>query len=168
MGGAVSVTTRGYNARVRATLLCVGSVVMMALCSCFGLDGDATQRLDGPYLILNATPGSDTRLAYDLGDGASIGRVSPRVVALGADENHVIIKWRPDTLDESGNLRVPPPAPNDPALVRYFILERRLDGPHADRSACVRGPYREDEFANARTTLGVSPSLRFSQSFESE
>lgn len=100
------------------------------LAACFAGE-TPEQRLSGPYILLNAYAGGDTRLAYDLGRGSSIGRVSPVVIGAGADGSHVIVKRHPD-----GN----------PSVTEYYIIDRRRDGPHAEPSDCVVGPLDHDGF----------------------
>ena len=129
------------------------------------LFGEApARRLSGPYLLLNGY--SDTRLAYDLGKGSSIGRVSSRVVAAGADERHVIVKRVPD-----GPYEVHPRGPTLPDEVwtpdpEFYILDRSLDGPYVDPSACVFGPFDHDGFLRKRAEMNVSTNLRFTFSHD--
>lgn len=111
--------------------------------------GEPEEHVSGPYTVLNAYPGGPARLAYvfDPVQGSSIGRVSETVVAVGADANHVIVKRHPERNWD---------------VTEYYIIDRRLDGPYADRSVCVAGPFDRNRFHLERLARGVSPRLSFS------
>jgi hypothetical protein len=124
-------------------------LLSVTVLSCFWFEGPKV-RVSGPYVLLNAYAGGDTRLAYEFGNGSSIGRVSHTVVGAGADENHVIVMRHP-----GGNA----------AVTEYYIIDRRRDGAHVDPSVCVIGPLDREAFSARRRAANVSPALDFTITF---
>lgn len=100
------------------------------------------ERIDGPYVlsseILSASPGK--LVCYQKIKGGCELRVPPPVVRLGWDGNFISAAVRktgaPETLD-------------------YYYIVRDFDGPRADVSRVVRGPFDEAAFIEERRKHGV-------------
>lgn len=123
--------------------LCWLAAPSVAACSLFDYE---SHRLDGPYELVAIDEPSQMHLAYDIGDGVSVGRVPATVFAAGADARHVIAKRHPG---------------GDRTRTEWYILVRARDSASADPSASVVGPLTEAQFAAERERLGVAPSLEF-------
>ena len=128
---------------MRTRRLCCLALLGAGACSLFDYE---SHRIDGPYELVAIDVPSQMHLAYDIGDGASVGRVPATVFAAGADARHVIAKRHPD---------------GDRTRTEWYILVRAQDSASADPSASVIGPLTEAQFGAERKRLGVAPSLEF-------
>jgi hypothetical protein len=116
------------------------------LTGCDALSPD-TYWSSGDYeLIAIDTPGQ-MMLAVDLHNGGSIGIVGPTVFALGADDQHIVVKQHPAT-DHFGHF--------DQAVTRYFIVTR-IPGTVEEKKKGVRGPLSEDEFDRVAVSNSLPP-----------
>jgi hypothetical protein len=70
-------------------------------------------------------------------------RIGETVFAVGHDTSYIVAARHPS---------------NNRNVTEYFYLVRSLDGPNADRSASVRGPFDVGQFDMERTRLRL-PSL---------
>ncbi|MBN1254843.1 MAG: hypothetical protein JXA50_06175 [Deltaproteobacteria bacterium] len=103
---------------------------------------------DNYYVSIIDIP-EDRSLYYDLGDGSGIGRVNGGVIAVGWDNDHIIVEQYKD----NKNL--------------FYILEINKDSKYAVPSESVSGPFNETEFNEIRTKLNVDAKLGFSKRFSS-
>lgn len=92
---------------------------------------------DDPYFVLWLDSGDNVALYFDLGKDGAIGRVQPRVVAVGSNDNYVVVK-------QAGNHGV-----------NYFYLDRTKDHKFADPKESVFGPFSESEFDKKRMELNL-------------
>ena len=88
------------------------------------------EKIDGPYIVVAADVVEDRHLSYDLGDGASIGRVRATVVGVGHDRHYITVQRQPK---------------DAPQTTEYYYVVRELDGRHAPAEA-VKGPFDEATF----------------------
>ena len=117
------------------------SVLVLGLCSC----GQPVryEKIDGPYIVVAADVVEDRHLAYDLGNGASIGRVGATVIGIGHDLRYITVQRQPQSA---------------PQTIEYYYVVRDLDGPSAPTDA-VKGPFDESTFRAEVARLGL-PDLK--------
>lgn len=73
------------------------------------------------------------------------GRVAPQIIAVGANDHHVVVKQKRNS------------------TVSYYIIDHTKDNSHLDAKDVVLGPFTENEFAAAKERLNVSPELKLSR-----
>jgi hypothetical protein len=110
------------------------------LAGCHGVAHD--EQIDGPYHLLALDVDEEMHVAYDFGDGTSIGRIPATVFAAGSDSQYVVAARHPD---------------NDRSTTEYYYLVRALDGPLVDPSVTVRGPLDLSTFQSESERLGLPP-----------
>ena len=101
------------------------------------------EKVDGPYIVVAADVAEDRHLAYDLGDGASIGRVPATVIGVGHDDRYITVQRQPQAA---------------PQTIEYYYVVRDLDGRHASAEA-VKGPFDEPTFRAEVARLNL-PDLK--------
>ncbi len=90
-------------------------------------------------------------VAYDLGDGTEIGRISETVFAVGWDERYIVAKQHPK---------------NDRSVTNFYYLVVAYDSPYADPDVSVRGPFTSEEFARKQAELRLPSFKRTIKSLE--
>lgn len=90
---------------------------------------------DDPYVVLWLDTDDNVALYFDLGKDGAVGRVQPKVVAVGSDDNYVVVKQ----VGTRG--------------VNYFYLDRTKDHKLADPKDSVFGPFSESDFDKKRKDL---------------
>jgi len=79
-------------------------------------------------------------VSYDLGDGASIGRIGAKVFAVGWSKDFIVAKRHPA---------------KHRTVTEYFYLTRSADSKYSDPSVSVSGPFSEAEFNAGKKALGL-------------
>ena len=102
---------------------------------------------DHPYEVHWIDIGSNRTLAYSLGNGGSIGRVEPEVIAVGSNDSYVVAKQRSKTTK----------------IVSYFYIDREKDDKYYNRDKITKGPFNQKEFTEISNLLNLP---NFSESFE--
>jgi hypothetical protein len=95
------------------------------------------QKIDGPYRLVAIDVDEQMGVCYSIPD-ACIGRISETVFAVGHDPSYIVAARHPS---------------NNRNITEYFYLIRSMDGPNADPSASVRGPFNADQFELERARL---------------
>jgi hypothetical protein len=90
-------------------------------------------------------------LSYDLGNGASIGRIDYAVFEIGWDGRYVVAKQHPR---------------GDKAITNYFVVDVAADSANADPKLVVLGPYTADEFSSRTRDLKLPPFTKVLQSLK--
>lgn len=108
------------------------SMLFVLACSGFNYHEDVAEN----YSLIAVGDRSDLALYYR----DSSERVPATVVALGWDQNHVVAKC---SLESSGRAE------------RYFVVDRKKDGPHANPRDCVLGPLDSAQFLAQKQQLGL-------------
>jgi len=112
---------------------------MALLSGCFAFSA-YDKPIDGPYRLVAVDTMDQMSVAYDLGDGASIGRISATVFAVGWSKDFIVAKRHP-----AGNRTV----------TEYYYLTRSADSKYADPSVSVTGPLTEAAFSARKSALGL-------------
>jgi hypothetical protein len=121
------------------------ALLLLAACNmCVAYD----EELDGPYRLMAIDVREQMSVVYGSPDGSGTYRIGETVFAVGWDRRHLIAKRHPD---------------GDSTRTEYYVLEREKDSPTAPASASVRGPFDSVAFEQARQTLGVAPTVRFTR-----
>ncbi|MEZ5892922.1 MAG: hypothetical protein R3C58_07245 [Parvularculaceae bacterium] len=108
--------------------------ISLALAAC--VFDSRSMPIDGPYILIWIDTTDSTGISYDLGDGASIGRVPGRVIAYGANENFI-------TAQREG--------------YGYYYIDRASDHKYAEPSKVVFGPFERDRFEALTRELELPP-----------
>ena len=93
--------------------------------------------IDGPYRLVAIDVDEQMDVCYAIQD-ACVGRIGETVFAVGHDASYIVAARHPS---------------NNRKVTEYFYLVRSTDGPIADPSASVRGPYEADKFEAERIRL---------------
>jgi hypothetical protein len=96
----------------------------------FGCDAHR-ERLIGPYELVAIDTEDQMQVAYDLGNGDSVGRIPATVFSVGFNNRYLVAKQHPN-----GNRSV----------TTYWYLEIDRDKKYADSKESVRGPMDLKEF----------------------
>jgi hypothetical protein len=88
------------------------------------------QKIDGPYRLVAIDVDEQMAVCYSIQD-ACVGRISETVFAVGHDASYIVAARHPS---------------NNRKITEYFYLIRSMDGPLADPSASVRGPFDAETF----------------------
>ena len=91
----------------------------------------------GPYGLLWIDLTEDVRLSYDMGNGSWLGKVEPRVFAVGANSRHIVAKQHPGGAKNVTN---------------YFIIDLRVDSP---MNTGVIGPLTAEAFSEKSRDLAL-------------
>jgi len=121
----------------------ISAAALAALASCEKpVIGPIGAVIDGPYVLtgefIGTSPGKS--VCYQKLSGGCDPRIGPGVVQLGWDEDFVAAAVR---------------KPGEPDAVDYYYIVRDFDGPRADVTRVVRGPYDEKKFIEERRKHGV-------------
>lgn len=77
-------------------------------------------------------------MAYDLGDGASVGRIDATVFSVGWNTKYLVAARHPYSIRSK---------------TEYYYLIRALDAPYEDPDVSVRGPFDDRAFSRERGRL---------------
>lgn len=105
------------------------TIWMSALLSLLGCDFGVEWR-EGDYEVHWVDTASNRTLARSLGDGMSIGRVDPEVIAIGTNQDYIVAKRR----DLSGG------------SISYYVVDKRQDSKYLNMSEITEGPMSEKTF----------------------
>ncbi len=94
---------------------------------------------DKPYEIIWIDVSDNRTLNYDLGEGSSIGRVEPEVIAVGSNEKYIVAKQR---VKGSNN-------------ISYFYIERNKDDRYLNGNEITQGPFAESRFNEIKLELNL-------------
>jgi hypothetical protein len=109
------------------------------------------ERLVGPYLVLAIDTPEQMSVAYDLGDGDSIGRIEPVVFSVGWSDRYIVAKQHP-----AGNR----------GITYFYYLDISKDSKYADPTNSVVGPLTETEFRQKQREVGLPSFTRTIKSLE--
>jgi len=93
--------------------------------------------IDGPYHLVAIDVNEQMEVCYNI-KNACVGRIGETVFAVGHDASYVVAARHPS---------------NNRTETQYFYLIRSLDGPMADPSSSVRGPFDAANFESERARL---------------
>jgi hypothetical protein len=124
---------------LRRRLIAGSLPIALAVTAC-GFVHDQT--IDGPYRLVAIDVMEQMNVCYSIKD-ACVGRISETVFAVGHDASYIVAARHPL---------------NNRNVTEYFYLIRSMDGPVADPSASVRGPFDAGKFEAERVRLRL-PSL---------
>ena len=110
----------------------------------------------GDYELIAIDTMGQMMLAVDLHNGGSIGIVGPTVFALGADDQHIVVKQHPST-DHFGHF--------DQTVTHYFIVTR-VPGTAEEKEKGVRGPLSKDEFDRVAVSNSLPPFTKIFKDLE--
>jgi len=97
-----------------------------------------TEWRDGKYeVIWIDTPGLSLNL--NVGEGASVERVPPNVVAVGSNSHYIVVK--------QSNIKS--------KEIAYFYLEKEKDNIYKNANEIMKGPLSEAEFIELSRKLGL-------------
>jgi hypothetical protein len=122
----------------------VSAGLFLVILVCF-LEGCRPKLIAGKYRV--AAIGEPGKCLYLDKGGGGPGRVDEKVIAVGWDDQHVIVKQKKHS------------------VISYFIIEHTKDCGFADAKDVVTGPLSEEEFWLKRKQLNVSPSLEFTVNY---
>ena len=94
---------------------------------------------DKPYKVIWIDTGDNRTLAYDLGEGASIGRVDAEIIAVGSNEKYVVAKQKP-----IGG-----------AAMSYYYINREKDDKYLNGDEITQGPFSSASFLQLKSELGL-------------
>ncbi len=94
----------------------------------------------GPYILSWIDLPDEVTLSYDLGKGASVGRIEARVFAVGWDGRYLVAKQHPA---------------GDRKITNFYIIDAQKDGPYVDEKKVVIGPLSEAEFKKKAVELSL-------------
>lgn len=94
---------------------------------------------DEPYEVIWIDTGDNRTLAYDLGKGASIGRVDAEVIAVGSNEKYVVAKRKP--IGGGGS--------------SYYYINRGKDDKYLNGDEITKGPFSKTRFLQLKSELGL-------------
>jgi hypothetical protein len=123
----------------RAHWITLGLCVLLTGCGLF--DSGVVWR-GGPYVLSWIDLPEEVTLSYDLGKGASVGRIEERVFAVGWDGRYLVAKQHPR---------------GDRKITNFYIVDAQKDGPYADPKKVVIGPLSEVEFKKKSEELSLPP-----------
>ena len=97
-----------------------------------------TEWHDGKYEVI-WIDNSGLSLNLDVGEGASIERVPPNLVAVGSNSHYIVVKQFNIKSKE----------------IAYFYLEKKKDNIYKNANEITKGPLSEAEFIELSRTLGL-------------
>jgi len=112
---------------------------MVFLFGCFAFSA-YDKKIDGPYRLVAIDTMDQMSVAYDLGEGDSIGRINATVFAVGWSKDFIVAKRHP-----AGNR----------TITEYYYLTRSSDSKYADPSISVTGPLIETDFNAKKKALAL-------------
>ena len=113
----------------------------LAVLACLSLSACGFVRdkhIDGPYRLVAIDVDEQSSICYALKGGDCVGRIEETVFAVGFDASYIVAARHPS---------------NDRSKTEYYYLIRALDGPLADPSVTVRGPFDAVAFDGERARL---------------
>jgi hypothetical protein len=113
----------------------IGSLLIAVAVTACGFVHD--QKIDGPYRLVAIDVEEQMDVCYSIQD-ACVGRIGETVFAVGHDASYIVAARHPS---------------NNRKVTEYLYLVRSMDGPIADPSASVRGPFDADKFEAERVRL---------------
>lgn len=116
-----------------------GSLLIALAVTACGFVHDQT--IDGPYRLVAIDVMEQMDVCYSIQD-ACVGRIPETVFAVGHDASYIVAARHPL---------------NNRQVTEYFYLIRSIDGPIADPSASVRGPFDAGKFEAQRVRLRLPP-----------
>jgi hypothetical protein len=114
-------------------------LAVLVLPCTYGCDAHR-ERLVGPYELVAIDTEDQMHVAYDLGNGDSIGRIPETVFSVGFNNRYLVAKQHPN-----GNR----------AVTAYWYLEIDRDKKYADPKESVRGPMVLKEFEREKVQKGL-------------
>jgi hypothetical protein len=138
---------------VNQWILIIAAVSFLTACDALSPD---TYWSSGDYELIAIDTKGQMMLAVDLHNGGSIGIVGPTVFALGADDQHIVIKQHPST-DHFGHF--------DQTVTHYFIVTR-IPGTAEEKEKGVRGPLSKDEFDRVAVSNSLPPFTKIFKDLE--
>ena len=102
------------------------------------------EKLVGPYVLVAIDTESQMSVSYDVGGGASVGRILPVVFSVGWDDRYIVAKQHPG---------------EDRSVTNFYFLEIAKDAKYGDQFKAVTGPLTERQFLAAKATLRL-PDFR--------
>jgi hypothetical protein len=106
------------------------------------------QPMVGPYILIAVDSDEQLVVAYDRGDGFSIGRIGPVVTDAGWNSAYIVAAVRPPGKRQTAS--------------SYYYLEIQRDSEWGDQFQAVTGPLSQAEFDLAKRRLDLP---EFSRSF---
>ncbi len=101
--------------------------------------------IDGPYRLRAVLDDAELHICYERSNGVCDLRIPGRVFAIGHDDDFVVAAVRPLNI-QSKKL--------------FYYIVRDFDGPRADVTRAVRGPFENDAFVKEMKEHGVpAPDL---------
>lgn len=135
-----------------ATRAFIGCALLLApFISGCGLFDSAIEWKGGPYALLWIDVPEDVELSHDAGSGAWIGRVEPRVFAVGWDGRYVVAQQHPK---------------GDKTKTNFFIIDSTKDSPLANIKDVVIGPLSEAEFKKKSDELNLPKFTKILKSLQ--
>ena len=92
---------------------------------------------DPPYEVHWIDTYSNRTLAYNLGEGSSIGRVEAEVIAVGSNKFYVVAKQRNSSQK----------------TINYFYIDKKKDNNYLNWNETTQGPFNEKEFSELSRKL---------------
>ena len=138
---------------VNPWILIIAAVSFLTACDALSPD---THWSSGDYELIAIDAMGQMMLGVDLHNGGSIGIVGPTVFALGADDQHIVIKQHPST-DHFGHF--------DQTVTHYFIVTR-IPGTAEEKEKGVRGPLSKDEFDRVAVSSSLPPFTKVFKDLE--
>ena len=102
------------------------------------------EKLVGPYILVAIDTESQMSVSYDVGGGASVGRILPVVYAVGWDDRYIVAKQHPE---------------EDRSITNFYFLDIAKDANYGDQFKAVTGPLTEKQFLIAKAKLSL-PEFR--------
>ncbi len=133
-----------FTSTIAAIMLCAQIVG----CSLF--DSGIEWR-SGPYALLWIDTPDNVSLSYDLGSGSWVGRVEPKVFAVGANDQYIVAKQHPT---------------QNKLIVDYYIVLRGEDSMSADSKKVVLGPLTTEEFDLKSKELNLPQFSKVLEAFQ--
>jgi len=102
------------------------------------------EKLVGPYVLVAIDTEEQMSVSYDIGGGASVGRILPTVFSVGWDDRYIGAKQHPEA---------------DRAITNFYFLEIAKDSKYGHQFKAVAGPLTEKAFLAAKAKLNL-PDFR--------
>ena len=124
---------------VRVLNYVIAGLTLMIISSC-GLFDSGEVWHGGPYKLYWIDILENVALSYDLGDGASIGRIGEQVFAVGWDGHYLVAQQHPA---------------GDKQITNYFVIDAEKDSPKAEPKDVVIGPLTKAEYEIKQKELNL-------------
>ena len=113
-------------------------IVAAILFACSGCDA-INERIEGHYILVAVDVREQLSVSYDVGGGASVGRIGPTVTDVGWNKDYIVAATRPE--DKPGT------------LPSFYFLDIKRDSNYGDQYQAVTGPLSKDDFERAKIEL---------------